>query len=115
MRHPAVSRNKYCDCKCKGKHTAQLSLDSYLTEGNFYPKNKQLPNWLKGYFRDKAGACEICGINEWMGKKIVLDIDHIDGDYRNNTPDNLRAICQNCHAQTSTYKNKNKGKGRGSR
>ena len=45
-------------------------------------------------------------------KKIVLEVDHIDGLHYNNTVDNLRLICPNCHSQTDTYKNKNNGNGR---
>jgi 5-methylcytosine-specific restriction endonuclease McrA len=57
-------------------------------------------------------SCECCGISEWQGKPIVLECDHIDGNHKNNTPENLRLICPNCHSQTETYKNKNIGKGR---
>lgn len=39
-------------------------------------------------------------------------MDHIDGNSENNDLDNLRLICCNCDAQTSTYKAKNIGKGR---
>lgn len=51
--------------------------------------------------------CE-CGIsNIYNNKPIELDLDHIDGDKSNNTRDNLRWLCPNCHSQTITWKNKN--------
>ncbi len=62
-----------------------------------------------GYF------CAICSISEWQGKKISLQLDHIDGDAGNNNPANLRLICPNCHSQTETFGSKNKGNGRKSR
>jgi hypothetical protein len=45
-----------------------------------------------------------------MGKPIPIELDHIDGNSDNNSAENLRLICPNCHAQTETYKVANKGK-----
>jgi 5-methylcytosine-specific restriction endonuclease McrA len=36
---------------------------------------------------------------------IILEIDHIDGDYTNNAKDNLRVLCPNCHALTHNFRN----------
>ena len=53
--------------------------------------------------------CYKCGLkNEWQGELIVLQIDHINGDSRDNRLENLRILCPNCHSQTSTYAAKNK-------
>lgn len=41
--------------------------------------------------------CNCCGISEWMGKPLVLEIDHIDECYWNNTIENLQFLCPNCH------------------
>jgi len=68
---------------------------------------------LKSYLLDRREhRCEICGLAEWMGWSIPLELDHKDGDAANNSLDNLRLICPNCHAQTQTYKNRNMGRGR---
>jgi hypothetical protein len=68
---------------------------------------------LKSYLLDcREHRCEICGLAEWMGGSIPLELDHKDGDAANNGLDNLRLICPNCHAQTQTYKNRNIGRGR---
>lgn len=58
------------------------------------------------------GACQICKLSEWMGKPMPLVLDHIDGNSENNALTNLRVICNNCDAQTDTYKGRNKGNGR---
>lgn len=49
-------------------------------------------------------VCEFCGLGPvWNGAKLVLEVDHIDGSFLNNQPDNLRFACPNCHAQTENY------------
>ena len=63
---------------------------------------------------DEVGVqreCDGCGIDEsWQGRPLVLEIDHIDGDYHNNTIGNLRCLCPNCHAQTENYCGRSAGK-----
>lgn len=47
--------------------------------------------------------CDMCGIDTWMGASIDLQIDHINGNKKDNREDNLRFLCPNCHSQTSTF------------
>lgn len=47
--------------------------------------------------------CEICGITEWMGKPITLQLHHIDGDPTNDCLENLQLLCPNCHSQTDSF------------
>ena len=56
----------------------------------------------------KESKCECCGLTEWLGKNISLELDHIDGNCYNHRIENLRIVCPNCHAQTETYRGKNK-------
>jgi hypothetical protein len=56
--------------------------------------------------------CIKCGIDSWQGETIVLDLDHINGDNRDNRLSNLRFLCPNCHSQTDTYKGRNKNTGK---
>lgn len=54
-------------------------------------------------------CCAVCGLGgEWQGRTLVLHVDHIDGDYLNSRPDNLRFLCPNCHTQTASWAGKNK-------
>lgn len=51
----------------------------------------------------RAYACESCGIVEWRGLAITLQVDHKNGDWQDNRPENLRFMCPNCHSQTSNW------------
>jgi len=51
----------------------------------------------------KKYICEKCGIVEWQGKLIRFHLDHINGNHTDNTVENLRLLCPNCHSQTDTY------------
>jgi hypothetical protein len=72
----------------------------YLNTSNL--KRKLLTNKC---LRD---SCYECSISEWKGKKLSLQLDHINGDSSDNRIENLRLLCPNCHSLTSTYCRSNK-------
>lgn len=59
----------------------------------------------------RGHKCEICGLTEWMGKPIPLEVHHIDGQELNSELDNLLLTCPNCHALTDNYRGRNINKG----
>lgn len=70
---------------------------------------------IRRYLALRSGnKCERCGwaeVNQATGK-VPLEINHKDGQYKNNKEENLEYICPNCHSLTPTYKSLNKGNGR---
>ena len=49
----------------------------------------------KPYSRHKKGYCEECGFKP--KHMVQLDVDHIDGNKKNNDISNLMTLCANCH------------------
>ena len=80
-------------------------LEQYLN--NEFPiqsyklKNKLIKENLIQY------SCSICEIDSWLDDKLMLELDHIDGNNQNNNLSNLRLLCPNCHSQTPTFRGKN--------
>ena len=60
----------------------------------------------------RSYRCEQCGLSEWMGMPITLEIHHKDGDSLNNQLDNLQLLCPNCHSTTDNWKGRGSKKGR---
>ncbi|GLW00251.1 HNH endonuclease signature motif containing protein [Streptomyces lavendulae] len=49
-------------------------------------------------------VCDACGLgNRWRGRRLVLEIDHVNGDRLDNRRENLRYLCPSCHSQTRTF------------
>ena len=86
--------------------------EKYTLEEVFSKDSPVTQKVLRGYIeRHKVleYKCVNCGCDgHWQGGEISLEIDHIDGNNKNNSISNLRYLCPNCHALTETYRGKNK-------
>ena len=118
-KEPARSFYKYCSNVCQQKYQR----DKYIKEWRAgkisgLQTTGIVTKAIKRYLREKYGdVCCLCGwskVNEKTGK-VPLVADHIDGNWRNNSEENLRLICPNCDALLPTFSNLNKGKGRSNR
>jgi predicted RNA-binding Zn-ribbon protein involved in translation (DUF1610 family) len=59
--------------------------------------------------KQKEYKCEKCGISQWMGSPLRLQVHHINGNHNDNRIENIQLLCPNCHTQTDTYARKNVG------
>ena len=76
----------------------------YFVDGQVRNGKNTLKRLIKNGYKEYK--CECCGITEWNGKELSLQLHHINGNHYDNRMDNLQILCPNCHAQTETYSNK---------
>ena len=71
---------------CKDSTATQATLRRWFVKGDYVPYK-----------------CDCCGISEWQGKELSLQLDHKNGDNHDNRLENLHWLCPNCHSQTDTF------------
>jgi 5-methylcytosine-specific restriction endonuclease McrA len=84
---------------------AKIPTEQILVENSTYVwshslKKRLLKEGLLHYH------CYICGLVEWQGKRISLQLDHKNGIKTDCRLENLRLLCPNCHSQTETFAGK---------
>jgi len=90
----------------KGTGKPLLKLEEIMVKNS----NFQSYKLKKRLFDDKIKEpkCEMCG---WARKtkdgRLPLELDHINGDRRDNRLTNLRILCPNCHSLQATHRGKN--------
>lgn len=112
------SQRSYCSITCQ----KDFQYKNYIVEWKAGNRSgirgheaQNFSQYIIRYLLNKYdNQCSLCGwskINP-ITKRCPLEIDHVDGNSNNNTEDNLRLLCPNCHSLTPNYKNLNIGSGR---
>lgn len=97
---------KFCSHKCQQAKQREDKRELFESGKLKLITNSRL---ILHFLKERDGyECSCCGITEWNNSPISLDVDHIDGNIKNNLPENLRFLCPNCHRQTHTWGNKNR-------
>lgn len=80
----------------------KMPLETLLVEGRNQTNRSHLKQRL---LREglKENRCEICGVDEWQGRSLSMELHHINGDGTDNRLENLQLLCGNCHSQTDNW------------
>ncbi len=107
---------KYCSRKCE--HAYHFKERSRLLEASQYRLVLNRSIFIRRYLISTIGEqCSRCG---WAKRhsitgNIPVEVEHIDGNWQNNSVANLTLLCPNCHSLTPTYRALNRGNGRSHR
>lgn len=108
-----ITTNKYCSQKCQHEYKRK-EIFKLIESGDTSVTSKMVKQYLIHIHGEKCMECGWCSIN-LTSNKVPIELEHIDGNSENNSLDNLKLLCPNCHSLTSTYKALNKGNGRHNR
>lgn len=114
---------KFCSIDCQKTSKRKFAVEAWL-KGDFTlitiqgEKNKGilLKFFIDWFKESKDYTCEgilsngsKCNFREFhpVDNKPGIQIDHIDGDKKNQNKDNLRVLCPNCHWRTKTWGTRN--------
>ena len=105
---------RYCNRTCAAgpRRAGQTEIDGWLAGdiAGHTGASRKLKPWVREYILGQANyACSECGWNERHPEdgRPLVEVDHADGDASNSRPLNLRVLCPNHHAMTSTFRRRN--------
>jgi hypothetical protein len=108
----SLPNGKFCSLRCN--LSFRFATKAALLEAGKYPLYIN-SRFLRKYLIERFGErCSRCGWNERNPRtgRIPVEVEHIDGDWRNNSAENLTLLCPNCHSLTPTFRALNRGRGR---
>lgn len=105
------TKKKFCSNSCQQEYIYnKLILDWLQGKINGNSKCGLYAPFIKKYLlRKNNHKCSKCGWGEVnpYSNIVSLEVEHIDGNPYNNSPNNLDLLCPNCHSLTKTFKGLN--------
>lgn len=88
-----------------------VPLKNVLVKNSNYCKRTLKRRLIKDNFLKNECYGDGCdNVGEWLGKPLILQLDHINGDRMDDRITNLRLLCPNCHTQTKTWGRKDRSR-----
>lgn len=106
-------QGKYCDNNCQSEYQYKEYIKNWkqgIETGmsGEYQISRHIRKYLYSKYDSKCCKCGWNKMNPYTNN-IPLEIEHKDGNYKNNSEDNLELLCPNCHSLTDTYAGRNTG------
>lgn len=99
----AISRSGWFAARRRGDLIVSAQSKTVDVDTTKCPANRR-----RLIIEERGHRCEVCQLEEWLGHPIPLELSHEDGDSDNNSRDNLKLRCRNCHGIMPDHK----GRGR---
>ena len=93
-----------------GPNAKKAAQDRLIRQATDTTEFKSQAAIRKKVFEEQDFKCNSCGISEWMSQPLVYELEHIDGNNKNNIRTNLECLCPNCHSLTKTWRGRNNKK-----
>jgi hypothetical protein len=109
------TQRKCCSWACTNKRRQKEFVGKWLrgeaSGGTERFVSSRVRRWL---IETRGEKCEECGwaVRHSITGKVPVQVDHKDGNAKNNRPENLALLCPNCHSLTPTFGGLNRGHGR---
>lgn len=103
--------NVYCSGECFQLHKLTVWINRWLSGEIVVTASRPCK---RAIIHLRGEKCESCGWQERhpITGKVPIEIEHKDGNYLNNSPENVQLLCPNCHSLTLTFRGLNRGNGR---
>lgn len=105
------STGKFCSNECSAAGRKKQKVENWLSGNASENGRGDTPGYVRNYLIENASGCSKCGwngFNHHTGRSC-LQVDHIDDDPFNHSPENLQVLCPNCHAQKTLPPKHSKG------
>jgi 5-methylcytosine-specific restriction endonuclease McrA len=106
--HFGFSNATWCSAVKRGDIVPRphlIPLDQLLVRGRRTGRDHLKGRLLRAGL--KENRCERCGISDWQGEPLNMQLHHRNGDGRDNRLENIEFLCANCHSQTENWGGRN--------